>query len=762
MASNITEETIHFVGSASHQGALGANLVTNGTFTGSATGWDFNLDNAQPAYSSNAVAWNGTQGGNCQVFQENVFTIGKIYQLKFDLSGYTAGQLTIGFGSGNFIDLTEANGPYVLYETALNNARLFFQGNSSFAGTIDNVEVYEWPGDPLPGGGCTVATYTGDPGDYMDADGKPVADEDDCVITGSGTVFTKGGSSVTIAGAVSGTDGVYEVTAVTPGGSGAFDDVVVGTLAYVAYGTTGSDLVTDGAFANWTGDDPTDWTLTTAETGSLIVSEDSAKCRLQSGVDERIGVKQTILTSGKSYKVVLDIITDSGGGITTYGDSAWGSFGSTGNDQVSYGDADGTDFSVETYYGSTTNMVIDNVEVYELNATVTIGGAYTNLQLALDDDSTDVDDGAAKHNRYILTNLDETISSTIQPGAGDRATGKFVKIIGYNSAAKVINNVLYSDMDVQSWQSNDFTTSYYAGAIEAIRSVEGAVRKRPAGDWIDIDADGNAIDVWTVGGDNIEARNLKIHNTDKAAGNDCVTASAAREGTTWINCWFDTADDLIDGGNLDESVFMDCYFGNVLGSTNASYIGMTSTLYSGCVFNGSGKTYVFANIDDSTVINCLCYGSANGIAPTSGTAKLIGNVLYEQTTYGIHLFGAANAVVMLNNIISTQAIIDIGIYGNASGGTVIGSNNCVYSVTADAPLTVPYTNANAGAGVAAFWLKNTIEQDPQFIDASNFDFRLSVGSPCRGVGMRGFDPVESVSDIGTDSAKKEATPDYSP
>ena len=79
--------------------AYGADMVTNGTFTGNATGWTLGLADGAPdwAYSSNTVT-HANGGGTATLEPSTPLTVvaGRTYRITFTLSALTAGPGALG------------------------------------------------------------------------------------------------------------------------------------------------------------------------------------------------------------------------------------------------------------------------------------------------------------------------------------------------------------------------------------------------------------------------------------------------------------------------------------------------------------------------------------------------------------------------------------------------------------------------------------------------------------------------------------------
>lgn len=113
-----------------------ANLITNGTFTGSATGWTLGTG---WAYSSNTVLKNADGDGTLS--QTLAIQAGSKYVLTYTVSARTVGSVTPSCG-GVTLSTRSANGTYTEEFTAVSTADLVFTPTTTARFTIDNVICY--------------------------------------------------------------------------------------------------------------------------------------------------------------------------------------------------------------------------------------------------------------------------------------------------------------------------------------------------------------------------------------------------------------------------------------------------------------------------------------------------------------------------------------------------------------------------------------------------------------------------------------------
>lgn len=107
--------------------------VTNGSFTGSATGWTLG---SGWAYGTNNV--NHTSGTATMTQTSMNVIIGGVYTVTYTISGMSAGTVTVSIG-GAAGTARSANGTYTQALTATTTGTLTFTPTTTFNGTIDDV-----------------------------------------------------------------------------------------------------------------------------------------------------------------------------------------------------------------------------------------------------------------------------------------------------------------------------------------------------------------------------------------------------------------------------------------------------------------------------------------------------------------------------------------------------------------------------------------------------------------------------------------------
>lgn len=130
---------------------LGSERVTNGTFTGSASGWTVG---SGWAYSSNTVIKNSN--GTATLSQTNVVSIGLMYELTYTISGWSVGSVTPSIGA---VTLTarSADGTYTERFLASTTAALTFTPTNTARFTIDGVSVKQMTGGSSRVGGTSYS-----------------------------------------------------------------------------------------------------------------------------------------------------------------------------------------------------------------------------------------------------------------------------------------------------------------------------------------------------------------------------------------------------------------------------------------------------------------------------------------------------------------------------------------------------------------------------------------------------------------------------
>jgi len=76
----------------------------------------------------------------------------------------------------------------------------------------------------------------------------------------------------------------------------------------------GNNIILNGYFANWSGDDPDNWNLSFVEDANNYVTEVSGACRLTSDTLGK-NINQNVAEVGKAYRLNIDVNTVYAGGI---------------------------------------------------------------------------------------------------------------------------------------------------------------------------------------------------------------------------------------------------------------------------------------------------------------------------------------------------------------------------------------------------------------------------------------------------------------
>lgn len=308
---------------------LGPELVTNGTFTESATGWTLS---ANVSYSNNAIVFDG---GSTSAYarQESVTTEGKTYRVCFTISSYTSGGLRFMGGTGGAaismpVTSYTAIGDYSFIFTASSTTAgrfWVYSYTTAFNGTVDNISVREVTG--------TNVVYT--------AEGNVSLKDSGLILSGSYSPITPAADYGRI---IMAADSRYDAKIIK------YLDGKRGR----AY-SLGPELVSNGGF-----DTDTVWTKGAGwSIGSGVASASSA-------ADATMVSIASVLTSGKTYLVQYDVTSLTGGGVRTYAGATTGATRSAVGRYQGVIVCGATNQIIGVAAVGTTTASIDNVSVREV------------------------------------------------------------------------------------------------------------------------------------------------------------------------------------------------------------------------------------------------------------------------------------------------------------------------------------------------------------------------------------------------------------
>ncbi len=203
------------------------------------------------------------------------------------------------------------------------------------------------------------------------------------VLEGSLNVKSNAGFIASSISAVSGYS--YDFTATgtnlmfTSSGIGSSVNVAIDNVSVINV----TELVTNGNFSAWTGDNPDSWSVTGEVGADPEVSEVGSTeghggvglgaCNLYDSVGAGLNIAQTILTIGKWYRLTFDITTSVGGAISVSDGTAIIASNISALQSYSYDfKAADTDLTFLAF-GVAVDITIDNVSVIDLTELITNG-----------------------------------------------------------------------------------------------------------------------------------------------------------------------------------------------------------------------------------------------------------------------------------------------------------------------------------------------------------------------------------------------------
>jgi len=347
---------------------------------------------------------------------------------------------------------------------------------------------------------------------------------------------------------------------------------------------------------------------------------------------------------------------------------------------------------------------VDIDETYSADTTcgIAVGGAFPSIQYA--SDCTDAS-SAYPHNVTILTNKDETFTSAsridIDAGGGDLSSNTWKRIIGIDD-----------------------------GGVELAD-----------GSWVVIDANGYATHCFRVTDlDNICFRHIYAYNTSGSfSGFDFTCIADNHYGYLLEECKATNhAYAVVVEGSAIRNFF-------VVGGT---YSASSITFWIKSVFGGSirgvdaystGSHVIYISYYGLSVQDCIIRsnGSGVGVYATSVHPSIINNCVFYNVTHGISVAHANTTLVEYNNVFMVAAKATGKAINRTNGGISYSDYSCLWALDG-----APSASGRWGGSGKP---EHAIEEDPDFIDAANGNFRPRNPNVLRGGKP---DVVDNVTQMG--------------
>jgi hypothetical protein len=335
---------------------------------------------------------------------------------------------------------------------------------------------------------------------------------------------------------------------------------------------------------------------------------------------------------------------------------------------------------------------VDIDETYSADTTcgAAVGGAFPGLQIA--SDNTDANRGTP-NNVDILTNKAETFAAAnpidIDVGGGDKYYNTWKRIIGIDDDGIELAN----------------------------------------GSWVTIDANSYATHCFDIADvDNICFRHIYAYNTGGSFAGFNFTYTVGHYGFLLEECKATNHAYGIKTGGTSSAIrnFI------VVGGT---YSGSSAAFWIENVIGGSirgvdaystGSYVLYLSHYGLLIQGCIIRsnGSGVGVYVHSTNAAVVSNCIFYNVTYGISVAHANAALVEYNNVFMV-AVKTTGKAINRTGGGIAYSDySCLWALDG-----APSASARWGGSGKP---EHAIEEDPDFIDAANGNFRPRNPNVLRG------------------------------